>query len=205
MLELFVVDIGYHKEISDISLPMLQRYANKIGAKFTRITNRKFPNMHVSYEKLQMYELGKDNDWNISVDADILLRDDMYNVLNLVPNDGQHVGCWEAFSWPGLYNYRGIDVGIAGNFFVVPKACMELCKPLSLDEDYAKYCERPGYVVEYCISLNRQRLGYKLAGLEIPGTRDILFKHLNVTTGKVGIDNAVKEAMEFLSNQGMLV
>lgn len=198
-VELFVVDIGYHKEIADIVIPALQRYCDGFGFKFTRITERKFPDMHVSYEKLQMYELGKDNDWNISVDCDILLRDSMYNVIDLVPNDGKHIGVWEGFSWPNLYNNRGIKVGIAANFFVVPKACMEVCKPLDPDEDYAKYCERPGYVVEYCLSLNCWKLGYELAGLEIPGARDISFKHLNVTTGDVGVSNAVREAEEFLS------
>ena len=198
--ELFVVDINYHKEIAEISLPNIERYANSIGAKFTRITERKFPDMHVSYEKLQVYELGKDNDWNISVDADILLGIAMYNVINMVPNDGNHIGCWEGFSWPNLYNGRGIDVGIAGNFLVIPKACMEVCKPLNADENYKKYCERPGYVVEYCLSLNRQKLGFKLAGLELPGVRDIMLKHLNVTTGKVEIENAVQEAKRFLNN-----
>ena len=200
MIELFVVDIGYYPEIASISLPAMERYADKIGAKFTRTTERKFPDMHVSYEKLQAYELGKDNDWNIIVDADILLGDQMYNVIDLVPNDGQHVGCWEGFSWPNLYNGRGIDVGIAGNFIVVPKACHEILKPLDANEDYARYCERSGYVVEYCISLNRQKLGYKLAGLELQGARDIAFKHLNVMTGKKGIESAKKEAEEFVWN-----
>ena len=197
--ELFVVDIDYYKEITAISLPALEAYANKIGAKFTRITERKFPNMHVAYEKLQMYELGKDNDWNLSFDADILLHNDMYNVINLVPNDGNHVGCWEAFSWPNLYNGRGIDVGIASNFIVIPKACMEICKPLDPSEDFTRYCERPGYVIEYCLALNRQRLGYKLAGMELPGARDKAFKHLNITTGEVGIKKAVQEAKQFLN------
>jgi len=195
-LELFVVDINYYKEITNITLPLLEQYANKIGAKFTKIVDRKFPNMHASYEKLQVYEIGKDNDYNIIIDSDMILKKDMYNVVDLVPSD--YVGCWESFSWPGLYNNKGIDVGIASNFVVVPKLCLEVLKPLEESEEWQRYCERPAYVNEYCISLNRQRLEYKLAGLEIPGSRNVLFKHLNIITDKVDIQQAVIEAENFL-------
>jgi len=197
-IELFVVDINYHKEITSITLPLLEKYADKIGAKFTKITDQKFPSMHPSYEKMQVYERGKDNDWNLIIDSDMVLKSGMYNVIDLIPNDGKHIGCWEAFSWKRLYNNRGIDVGISTNFLIIPKSCLEVLKPLDDSEDWKKYCDRPTYVNEYCVSLNRQKLGYHLAGFQLPGSRDVLFKHLNIMTDSVGISKAVDIANKFL-------
>ena len=195
--ELFVVDINYHKEITSITLPLLEKYANKIGAKFTIITDQKFTTMHPSYEKMQIYELGKDNDFSLIIDSDMIIKPEMYNVIDLIPNDGYHIGCWESFYWDGLYNNRGIDVGIASNFLIIPNACLELLKPLDKSEDFEKYCDRPAYVNEYCISLNRQRMGYKLAGFQLPGSRDVLFKHLNITTDHINVIEAVNIAKKF--------
>lgn len=189
-IELFVLNIGYPSSISTHTLPKIAKYADSIGAKFTQITDRKFPDQHVAYEILQIYELGKDNDWNIVIDCDMVIEDGMYDVIPLVPDDGKHVGVWQQFCTENLYYGCGIDVTVVANFMVVAHACHEIFKPLDNCEEHKKYIGKDNNLIEYCLSLNRQKLGYTLAGLELPGAYGKLFKHLNITTNY--LDSIVK-------------
>ena len=178
----FVVDIDYNKEISSITLPSIEKYAKSIDAEFVRITERKFPKYFVSYEKMQIHELGKDNDWNILLDCDMLIKEGMYNVIDLVP-DGS-VGAWQSYWEENLYNNRGPNIAIAGNFVVAPKICLDVFKPLDSEEQPELYLKSMKYVDEYCLSLNKWKYRYSLVGLELPGTYNKLFYHYNYTTGK---------------------
>ena len=65
-----VVTPGYQPEMCAQTLPRIEKYAQKIGAQMQIISERQWPNMPPTYEKLQAYELGKDNDWSIILDAD---------------------------------------------------------------------------------------------------------------------------------------
>lgn len=199
-IELFVVDIDYPKEISSLTLPAIEQYANYIGAKFTRITERRFPKYPITYEKMQVYDLGKDNDWNLLLDCDMLIKEGMYNVIPLVP-EGNYVGAWHCFSPKNLYNGRGIDVGIASNFLVVKKKCHDLFKPLDNNEHPEKWLDSMFNVDEFCISLNRQKLGYQLSGLELSHSYGRLFKHVNLNTDKVGLEAAVNEIKSFFDDK----
>ena len=66
----------YAPEITEITLPLLRRYADKIGAHFYVISTREFPDMPVTYEKFQIYKLSKlhANDWSIFLDIDTLVH-----------------------------------------------------------------------------------------------------------------------------------
>ena len=48
---------GYSPEITDITYPLIKRYAKHIDADLHIIKDRKFPDWPVTYEKLQIYEL----------------------------------------------------------------------------------------------------------------------------------------------------
>jgi hypothetical protein len=194
---MFVVDVGYPVEISSLTIPGLELYASKLGTVLTRITSRKYPEYPANYEKVQVWDLGADNDYNILFDLDMLVAPDMYNVLGMVPN-GDYVGCWQSFLERNLYNNRGVDVIVVSNFLVVPKRCHGLFKPLSADEHPEIWLKDMFYTDEFCMSLNRQMNGYKLAGLELRGAYGKLFKHLNVTTDKKSVAEAVLEATQFL-------
>jgi hypothetical protein len=63
---------NYCPEISRITFPLIKFWAHKIGAEFFEITERRFPQFPVTYEKMQIYTLGREmgNDWNIYLDAD---------------------------------------------------------------------------------------------------------------------------------------
>lgn len=73
---------GYAPEISALTYPLLQAYAQKIGADFHVIRERKFPDWPMDYEKLQIHELAKEhnNDWNIYIDSDALVNPEMFDV-----------------------------------------------------------------------------------------------------------------------------
>ena len=68
----YLLNIGdYEPEITSLTYPYISRYASKIGAAVHLITERKFPEWPITYEKLQIYELGRQhgNDWNIYIDS----------------------------------------------------------------------------------------------------------------------------------------
>ena len=63
-------------ELTKITYPLIQLYAKRIGATVEKITERKFPQYPVTYEKLQIYERAKLNgsDWNLYIDSDTLIH-----------------------------------------------------------------------------------------------------------------------------------
>lgn len=76
-------------EITDLTFPLMQRYADKIGAEFHVIRDRKYPDMPVTYEKFQVHTLGRDmgNDWNIFFDADVFIHPDMFDITEHLDKD----------------------------------------------------------------------------------------------------------------------
>ena len=66
MINVYTLNIDdYFPEMMEITVPLMKKYADKIGANFIEINRRKFSDWHIHYEKLQIYELGKEADWNI--------------------------------------------------------------------------------------------------------------------------------------------
>lgn len=56
---LYTLDIdNYQPAIKALTFPLMKAYAAKIGAEFCPITERKFPEWPIVYEKLQIFELG---------------------------------------------------------------------------------------------------------------------------------------------------
>jgi len=79
----------YAPEIRALTYPLLEHYAEKIGAEFFEITERKFPAWPVVYEKLQIYELGEErgDDWSIFLDADTLVHPETFDWAVYIPKD----------------------------------------------------------------------------------------------------------------------
>ena len=88
--DLYTLNIGnYEPEITAITFPLLKSYAKKIGADFKVITERKFPDFPIPYEKFQIYDLAKKSgaEWNLFFDADTLCYPDFFDVTTLVTKD----------------------------------------------------------------------------------------------------------------------
>ena len=66
----------FFPELWKLTLPTIKQYAYNIGAELNIITDRKFPQWHINYEKIQVYKDGKYADANFLIDADILIHKD---------------------------------------------------------------------------------------------------------------------------------
>jgi hypothetical protein len=80
---------NYAPEVTKITFPFIRAYAHKISADFHVIHTRKFPEFPGRYEKLQIYELGREhqNDWNIYIDSDALVHPDMLDMTTYIEKD----------------------------------------------------------------------------------------------------------------------
>ena len=84
---IFVLNIGdYEPEVTKYTYPLIEEYADRIGANLTIITERKFPDYPITFEKFQIYDLA-DSDWNIYIDSDVLIHPEFYDISAAVPRD----------------------------------------------------------------------------------------------------------------------
>lgn len=191
---------NYLPDLCEITLPTINAYANRIGAKFEVITERKFPGWPITYEKLQLCERAKDNDWTIFVDADTVIGSDLPDLTKMVkPNIiGVHMAYDADKTLPNEYfmiqDRR--NVGVVTSFMVVPKACHKIWTPLEEDVKSAlrrlSCVDAVDHIVdEYCISRNLARYRFNFIGLT--QLCDGKFLHLSATVENKDIINKAKE------------
>lgn len=125
---------NYAPEITAMTMPLIKRYAEKCDAEFRQITERKFPDWPPVYEKLQIYELGRDQDWNIYIDADAVVHPGFFDVTNHLPQD---TVCHNANDMAGnrwkydrFFRRDGRHIGSCNWFAVASNWCIDLWKPL---------------------------------------------------------------------------
>ena len=127
---------NYAPEICELTYPMIQAYARKIGARLHTITERKFPGWPPVYEKLQIYELAQAhaNDWNIYIDSDTLIHPDMIDVTEFLGKDTVcHNGKDLAnvrWKYDRFFRRDHRNIGSCNWFTVASDWCIELWKPL---------------------------------------------------------------------------
>lgn len=179
---IYVVNIDdYMPDVFSITRPTIEKYASKINADLQIISERKLTKNGgaVTYEKTQVYELGKDNDWNILIDADMAISLRLPDVTNIVPptHVGVHMSYVASKHFPcDMYFFRDDrDIAIAADFMVASKACHDIWTPLE-DEPSSYNLKRPFMLDEYCFAKNLARYGLKFAGA-IPD--EGLIFHLN--------------------------
>lgn len=169
---LFVVCVdNYQPDLCVWTIPTLKNYADKIGAKFNLITERKFPDWPPSYEKMQVHELGKHAHWNILVDADFLLHPDLPDFTTMLDPTaiGVHYGfAANQYFKPNKYFIRdGRNQGLAGNFIMTSSLTHDLWTPLEISkEDALSQFKNPMQVDEFTLSRNLAKFGLKFSGVE---------------------------------------
>ena len=130
---------GYPHELTDLTFPWQKHYADKIGADFEVITKRKFPDWPPTAEKLQLWELGQENDWTIFIDADALINPELFDVTALVPKDtvlftGQDMAAMRFR--PNRYTLRDARyIGACTWFVVCSDLTIDLWRPLDVSFD----------------------------------------------------------------------
>ena len=81
--KIFVLNINnYQPEITKYTYPTIEAYADKIGAEIVYITERKYPDYPVTFEKHQIYDLA-DTDWSIYIDSDVLIHPEFFDVASI--------------------------------------------------------------------------------------------------------------------------
>jgi hypothetical protein len=132
---LWTLNIGnYAPELCELTYPLLLGYARKIGADFQIINERRFPEMPVTYEKLQIFYLGRGNDWNVYVDSDAMVFPDFFDVTERLPKDTvAHYGrdfADNRFRADAYFRRDGRNIGACNWFAVASDWCMDLWHPL---------------------------------------------------------------------------
>lgn len=133
---LWTLNVGnYAPELCELTYPLLLAYATKIGADFQIINERRFPEMPVTYEKLQIFYLGRGNDWNIYIDSDAVIFPDMFDVTERIrPDTVAHYGrdhCINRFKSNPYFRRDGRNIGSCNWFTVAGGDCIDLWHPLT--------------------------------------------------------------------------
>ena len=175
---------NWQPEICDITFPLLKRYADKMGADFYVIKDRKFPEFPITYEKLQIYQLAQEmeNDFSVYFDADALVHPETPDITDLLPKDTvAHNGVdknirykTDRFFWR---DGRGISscnwCTIASDYCIelwkppedlTPQECIDRCYP-SVDEANSGVITPYHLIDDFILSRNIAKYGLKFKTL----------------------------------------
>lgn len=180
---LFTLNIdNYAPEITALTYPLLKRYADKIGADFCIITARAFPDMPITYEKLQIRELARamDLDWAIYFDGDALVHPETIDFTSLLRKDTvMHNGHDMAsirWKYDEVFLRDGRNIGSCNWFAIASDWCLDLWHPLdiplqdALDNIHPIPTEihtgitKEHLIDDYTLSRNIARFGLKFKG-----------------------------------------
>lgn len=178
---------NYRPDICIKTIPTIKAYAEKIGAEYIIIDERKYPEFPVFYEKVQVYELGKNYDFCILIDADFIVHPNAPDfTLGISPG---YVGVVEAFDADKFFmkdEYFIKDarnIGLASCLVITDKETHKVWEPLDMPwsevKDRLKFEKMAD---EYCLSRNLAKYGLKFTGLNYSDEIKKLFYHIGATT-----------------------
>ncbi len=170
----------YAPDILALTRPWLEFYANRIGAEIVDITERKWPDMPIVYEKLQIYELAKTNgsDWNIYIDSDCLIHPETIDFTNFLPKDtvlqaGKDMANIR-WRYDKYFLRDGRNIGTCNWFTIFSDWCLDLYHPIedmTLDEcrkfmfptvvEQNTVIDRDHLIDDFVLSRNVARYGLK--------------------------------------------
>lgn len=199
---------GYFPELAAITVPNHEAYAKKIGAEFRCIETRNYPEWHPTYEKVQIYQLGQDSDWNIHIDADLMVGPSMLDVTEVPPHHISYYSIYDPALYfaPDVYFARdGRRIGICSAFIAVPSSCHDLWEPFDVPYEVAlQGINKPHGIDDYCFSRNFAKYGLKGCFFPYPDERiDDHIIHLGVggEANPETRDSILKRAREFAASK----
>ena len=91
-----LLNIGnFFPELTELTYPTIEAFAKRIKSDINIITKRKISPDNVLAEKIQVYEDGKEYDYNIFLDLDLLIHPQCYNPFQNIPK--LHVAFKDAY------------------------------------------------------------------------------------------------------------
>lgn len=197
----------YFPELWKLTYPTIKAYADRIGADLNVITTRQFPQFHINYEKMQVWEDGEAYEWNFLVDADILIHKDFPDFSTIVPS--HHVGFNDNYHASSKFDIEkypefirdGRDVGIASNAVITHWTTHDLFKPEVTPWEMENVCKvRQGDIDEFNLSFNLARYGLKYTGITWEPWQRYYFVHIGTGNREAAI-NIAKNVLETWSTQ----
>ena len=174
---------GFAPELCELTFPLIEGWAKKIGAIFHVITDRRWPSAPPVYEKLQIYDLAQTEysgaDWHIFFDADTVIHPDFFDVTSVLNKDTtcsngsdfspMRFKVDKYFLRDGRYQGKGNWCGIASDW------CIDYFRPLddiSIEEAISNIFPLKGelnsgivtaehLIDDYTVSRNIARFGLK--------------------------------------------
>lgn len=181
-----VVNIdNFFPELWKMTYPTIKEYADRINANLNIITTRQYPQFHINYEKMQVWEDGEAYEWNFLVDADVLIHKDFPDFSTIVPE--HHVGFndnYYASEKFNIDNYAeflrdGRNVGIASNAVITHWTTHDLFKPEVTPWERQNVCKvRQGDIDEFNLSFNLAKYGLKYCGITWEDWQRYYFVHI---------------------------
>jgi len=174
----------FFPELFALTFPTIKSYAKTHGFQINLITQRKFPDYPINYEKMQVYEDGKEAQLNMLCDADMLIHPHFPDVETFV--DPTHAAFNDNYNISHKYQVNripyfirdGRDIGIATNCVVTSNLTHDLWEPLSLTSQQIADLAVPNndepneynrgwghYADEFALSFNLARYGLKYQGI----------------------------------------
>lgn len=174
---------NYAPEITEITFPLMQQWADKIGASFRVISGRAFPGWPVTYEKLQIFQMGGSSDWNIFFDADTLISPEFFDPTDHLRKD---TVCHNGRDFAGIrwaydqyFRRDGRHFGSCNWCSIASDWCLDMWHPLddisleealrnihtTIQERNSGHCTREHLIDDYVLSRNIARYGLKATTL----------------------------------------
>jgi hypothetical protein len=182
---------NYFPELCALTLPTIEAWAKRSNAEVNYITKRRWPEWPLLTEKLQVWYDGADCDWNVMIDADVLVHPETPDLFaQHLPAD--HVIAKDAYNAHRQFNINndiyflrdGRDLGLSSCVVMTSRWCHDLWRPLPEEMDLETACaniiQERKCIDEYSISRNMARFGFKLSPPVDPQTAYNLFYHLGV-------------------------
>lgn len=204
---IFTLDVGdYEPEITEITFPFMRFYANKIGADFVVLKERRFPEWPILFEEFQIRDHFDGLDWAIFMDADTFVHPECIDYTMYIPEGT--VCPAKADMGASIHHdetlVKGGSVRLGGFLTIAPKECfgiwdlpeesleeiLEKCTPTMWE---ARHGMNPRHMPEeFVLSRNIAKYGYKVmpsdkinAQLGLPGTSWFWHKHVIPNAQKV--------------------
>lgn len=194
-------------EVVALSKPLFEDYAVRVGAELRFISERKFPLFPPNYERMQVFETGRDFAWNMVVDAGILVGPLLPDFTKRV--DRRQMGLCLRMHAPSVFDVAdnkyfvrdGRDLGVVEACIVTSSLTHDLWEPLHGDPSEWMSCIKsrsPALISEFCLSLNAAK--YRFDFLNPFGT-PVQFYRLE--QGSKTINQLLQEGRDVLSSWGV--